>query len=192
MKNLIRLGTVGTAMVVAMGMSSAAMAAASANSTATVEILKPIQLENISGLNFGAVAVNAAGTVVLSTDNVTTCNGGLVCTGTTSVSEFRVFNGTAGKSVTITMPANLDLVSTAAVVPGSPTASEKVELTNFTTDAATRTVTNGGTTATVREVTLSNNAAAEANFKLGGTLTFDGSETAGVYNGNFTVTVEYS
>ncbi|NTZ43521.1 DUF4402 domain-containing protein [Altererythrobacter sp. SALINAS58] len=191
MKNLIRLGAVGTAMVVAMGMSSAAMAAATASSNATVEILKPIQLENISGLDFGAIAVNAAGTVVLSTENVATCTGGLVCTGTTSVSEFRVFNGTAGKRVTITMPENLDLVSTAAAIPGSPTAAEKVELTDFTTDAATRTVLNGTVSSTFREVTLSNTTAA-ANFKLGGTLTFDGSEASGTYNGTFSVTVEYS
>ncbi|WP_170001643.1 DUF4402 domain-containing protein [Pseudopontixanthobacter vadosimaris] len=192
MKNLIRVGAAGTAMVIAMGLSPAAMAAATANSNATVEILKPIQLENISGLDFGAIAVNTAGTIALSTDNVANCTGGIVCTGTTQISEFRVFNGTAGKTVTITMPNNLDLVSTAAVNPASPTAAEKVELSNFTTNAASRSVTVNGNTATVREVTLSNNAAAEANFKLGGTLNFDGSEAAGTYNGTFGVTVEYS
>lgn len=192
MKNLIRIGAVGTAMVVAMGMSSAAMAAATASSDATVEILKPIQLENIKGLDFGAIAVNAAGTIALSTDNVANCTGGIVCTGTTTVSEFRVFNGTQGKTVTITMPADLDLVSASAANPAAPTAAEKVELTKFTSDAASRTVTDGATTSTVREVTLSNTAEAEANFKLGGTLTFDGSEGAGTYNGSFNVTVEYS
>jgi hypothetical protein len=60
-------------------------------------------------------------------------------------------------------------------------------LNNFNSDAALETDINGDT---YYEVTLSSSGT--ETFGVGGDLSFDGTEVAGVYEGTFAVSVEYS
>ncbi len=65
-------------------------------------------------------------------------------------------------------------------------AADELELTNFNSDVFYNTA--GATN--FYEVTLDENGLGA--FKVGGDLTFDGTEVPGVYTGTFGVSVEYS
>ena len=200
MKNIFRTGAASAAIVMALGMGSAVQAA-EASADAKVEVLKPLSLEKTADMDFGAVAVNGSGTATLDFDadgaGELTCSADIVCVGTSNLAGFRVFGGSAGRTVGVTLPAAIDLVHSAPADPANPTNAEVIELGGYTTNAdATNTFDTDGTTILSTSYSVDLGALGdadegEATFDLGGTISFDGSEIAGEYTGTFTVSVEY-
>lgn len=181
MKKVLRIGAAGAAMVAAMGMSSVAHAD-NADATATAEILEALTLDLQTGtsLDFGAMVISAApgvdSVVSIAADGTLDCSDvDVVCSGTTGVPTFDV-GGTASKAVTVSLPtADVDLTHTNGV--------NTVVLGSFVTDAADN-------AAGDPEVSL--DAAGDASFSVGGEITIESDDPAGIYTGTFNVSVEYS
>ncbi|HVR90046.1 MAG TPA: DUF4402 domain-containing protein [Novosphingobium sp.] len=165
MRNSIRFAAMGAALATAVSFGSAANAAATASATATAEILSTLTVTNTRGLDFGQVAVNGAGTLRVAGDGSITCSANLVCTGTRQTAAFNV-TGTSGVAYSA--------VVTTASVPLSSGANT-MTLNNFSVYFP------DGTTL----------VAGASSFNVGGTLNVGASQAAGLYSGNFTVSVEY-
>jgi len=200
MKKTLKIGAAGAVIALSMGMNSIAHAADDADATASVEVLRPLTLTNDAGLDFGAVAVNGSGTVAMAIDGFgaadLTCSTDIVCTGTSGLAGFTVSDGSGGRTVTVDLPsAGIDLVHTAPADPlAVDPATEVIELGSYVTDADEGTDIFGDPNGEY-SVTLGGSGdpdEGEASFQVGGTLTFDGSEVAGTYEGTFNVSVEYS
>jgi hypothetical protein len=179
MTKTIRFGAAGIAMFAAMGMSTVAHAD-TATADATAEVLEALILTNNTALDFGAMVVSGAGTVTLAADGTLDCSDtDIVCSGTTSVANFDV-EGTADKAVTITLPSAAVELRHASWTPATA-AEHTIVLDTFTSSE-------NGTTGP--EVTL--DTAGDASFDVGGTITIDGTEAPGVFDGTFDVSVDYS
>ncbi|MEE4206668.1 MAG: DUF4402 domain-containing protein [Erythrobacter sp.] len=176
MTKMIRFGAAGVALFAAMGMSNAAFAQ-DATATATAEVLDALTLNNNVGLDFGTMVVDGGGTVSLAADGTLDCSAAdIVCSGTTAVATFDV-TGTANKAVTINLPTtSIDLQHPDFT--GASVGEHTIVLDAF--------VSSG----TGDEITL--DGAGDGSFTVGGSITFDGSEVAGIYTGSFDVSVEYS
>ena len=176
MTKTIRFGVAGIAMFAAMGMSSVAHAD-TATADARAEVLQALQLDLVDGsLDFGAIVLsgNGAETLTLQPNGTMDCaNKEVTCSGTTDVPEFQV-QGTADKDVTISFSTtSIDLARNG----GTGTGADVMTVDTFTTNA------------TGNEVTLTGGS---ANFTVGGTLNIGVTQNAGVYEGDFTVQVDYS
>jgi len=179
MKKTIRFSAAGVAMFAALGMSSAAHAD-TATADATAEVLDALVLTADTALDFGTMVVSGGGVVTLGADGTLTCDDAdIVCSGTTGVAGFSL-EGTANKAVTINLPA-----SSVELRHPDYTALD-ADAHNIVLD----TFTSSENGADGPEVTLDGDGA--ATFDVGGTITLDGSEVAGIYEGEFVVTVEYS
>ncbi|MHA7820612.1 MAG: DUF4402 domain-containing protein [Erythrobacter sp.] len=179
MTKTIRFGAAGIAMFAALGMGTAAHAD-TATADATAEVLDALVLTNNTALDFGTMVVSGAGVVTLASDGTLTCTDpDVVCSGTTSVANFDV-EGTANKAVTINLPAaSVELRHPSYTA--ATAAQHAIVLSTFTSSE------NGGSGP---EVTL--DGTGDGTFDVGGTITLDGSEEAGVFDGTFDVSVEYS
>lgn len=176
MYKTIRIGAAGIAMFAAMGMSNVAHAD-TATADATAEVLDALVLTNNGALDFGTMVVSGAGNVVLAADGTLDCTDpDIVCSGTTNVAGFDVA-GTAAKDVTVNLPAASVPLRHPSYTPATA-AQHEITLDTFTS------------TATGGQVTL--DATGAATFDVGGTITLTGSEAAGVFSGQFDVSVEYS
>jgi hypothetical protein len=150
-------------LVTSFGATSANAASATANATAN--IVQAITIAENTVLNFGTIVPSAsAATVAVDTGSVRTCGGGLTCSGTAASGAFTA-TGTANQAVSISVGGATTLTGA-----GSPMALGSLTLSN-----ATATLSGGGTT----------------SFTVGGTLTVGASQAAGVYNGTYTVNVNY-
>ena len=165
MRNSIRIAAMSAAAIAAVSFGSAASAATTATATATAEILSTLTVTNTAGLDFGQVAVNGAGTLRVAGNGAVTCSANLVCTGTRQASNFDV-TGTAGVAVSA-------VVTTASVSLAS--GANTMTLNNFDIYYPNGTTLVAGAT----------------SFNVGGTLNVGAAQAAGVYNGSFTVSVEY-
>lgn len=161
----IRLGAAGVAIAATLGMTSAAHAV-TAEAHATAEILEQLTLAEVNALDFGVIAVNGAGTVVVAPNSTVTCGANLICTGTAAAGQLTV-DGSAGATVAISLP------STATTLNNIP-ASESMDVTGLTLSNAT--------------LVLSGSPDA---FTVGGTLSVAAGQAAGTYTGTFDVEVEY-
>lgn len=188
MKKFLRFGAASAVVAASLGMSTVAQAQDSASADAFAEILTALQLELDAGskLDFGAMVVTGAGVVSLDavTGTLDCATTSIVCSGTTEVAAFSITAGTAGKGVTI----NFDTPSVTLLRSGGTAgdAADELELDNFNSDATLVADVAGD----YYEVTLG--AGGLGSFQVGGDLTFDGTEVAGVYDGTFDVSVEYS
>ena len=188
MKKFLRFGAASAVVAASLGMSTVAQAQDSASADAFAEILTALELSLDTGskLDFGAMVVTGAGVVSLdaATGNLDCSDTDIVCSGTTELAAFSITAGTALKDVTI----NFDTPSVTLLRGGGTvgTAADELELDNFNSDATLVTDPLGD----YYEVTLSGTGTAA--FEVGGDLTFDGTEVAGVYTGTFDVSVEYS
>ncbi len=188
MKKFLRFSAASAVVAASLGMSTVAQAQDSASADAFAEILTALQLELDLGskLDFGAMVVTGAGAVSLdaATGNLDCTAAAIVCSGTTELAAFSITAGTAGKGVTV----NFDTPSVTLLRNGGTvgTAADELVLDNFNSDATLVPDIAGD----YYEVTLG--AGGLGAFQVGGDLTFDGSEVAGVYEGTFDVSVEYS
>lgn len=188
MKKILRFGAASAVVAASLGMSTVAHAQDSASADAFAEILTALQLQLDTGskLDFGAMVVTGPGVVSLDADTgaLDCSDADIVCSGTTQLAAFSITAGTALKDVTI----NFDTPSVTLLRGGGTvgnTADELV-LSNFNSDATLVTDVSGN----FYQVTLSGTGTSA--FQVGGDLTFDGGEVAGVYTGTFDVSVEYS
>lgn len=187
MKKFLRFGAASAVVAASLGMSTVANAADTASADAFAEILTALELSLDTGskLDFGAMVVTGPGVVTLDAVSGLDCTDtDIVCSGTTELAAFSITSGTALKDVTIKFDAPTVVLGRTGGVVGA--AADELVLSNFNSDATETTDTSG----TYYEVTLSNTGTGA--FQVGGDLTFDGSEVAGVYTGNFGVSVEYS
>ena len=180
MTKTIRTGAAAVAMFAALGMGTAAHAD-TATADATAEVLAALELTNTAPLNFGTVVLNAAstgGTVDVDVAGFRTCGGDVICGpgGAEQAAGFTIV-GAPGTNVGVfvqDLVANpVSLTHTGNV--GSANAEHNIELT-----ALVDSVGGGGP-----------GFPGTADFTVGGTITLDGTEIAGVYEGTFDVTVAY-
>ncbi len=182
MTKTIRFGAAGIAMFAALGMGTAAHAD-TATADASAEVLDALILNNNGALDFGAMVVSGAGTVSLDASNNLTCTDpDIVCSGTTSVAAFDV-EGTANRAVTINLPAGTVNLRHPSYNASTSTGEHTIELDSFVSS-------DNNATSGDPEVTL--DGTGNASFTVGGTITIDGSEEAGLFEGTFDVSVEYS
>ena len=166
MRNTLRIAFVGAALS-AVSFASAASAATSATANASAEVLSTLTLTANSALNFGQIAANTGGTVTVNADSTASSTGTLVSTGTRAPAGFTV-TGTPNANVVLTLPASATLTRSGG--------TETMSIGTFNSNPAGA-FQLGGT--------------GSANFSVGGTLTVASGQVAGVYNGTFSVSVEY-
>lgn len=179
MINKLRYGAAGAAIAAALGLASAAQAADNADAQATAEILSSLTLTVQSGtlLDFGQMVLpnTNGGSVSLTSGNVLDCSDpDIVCSGTTSVPTFDITTGTPGKDVNVVFTSPSATLLRVGGTSGN--AQDEILLNGFSASASTVTLDVGGA----------------GSFTVGGTITLDGNETPGVFNGTFNVSVEYA
>lgn len=167
MRNTLRIAFVGAALS-AMSFASVAQAATSATATATAEVLSTLTLTANSSLNFGQIAANTGGSVTVNADSTVSSAGGLVSSGTRVPAGFTV-TGTPGANVVVSLPTSATLTRTGG--------TETMSVAGFNSNPGGAMQLSAGT--------------GSASFAVGGTLTVSSAQTPGVYNGTFSVAVEY-
>ncbi len=143
--------------------SAFAQGDASATANAAADIVSPINISAEQDLNFGKVANNTAGSVIVNPDGTIS---GLAQIGSTTPTPAQ-FDVTAasGYSYTITLPTTVELTS----------GTNTIEVDTFKHDAGT-TITGTGSIQTVG---------------VGATLDVVANQPTGNYTGTFNVTVTY-
>jgi len=137
----------------------------SAQSQASANIISPMTISNNLPLSFGNIAAgSASGKVELETNGNRIATNVILpsVTGTVSAAKFTV-TGLAGSSYVLTLPGS----------------------TTLTSGSATMTIDNFESTAT--EVLT----AGTEEFFVGATINIAANQTVGLYEGSFTVTVDY-
>ena len=163
-----RLATAGAVIAAAMSLTTAANAA-TATGNATAEVLSALQLTEDNGLDFGQAAVNGAGTIVVSADGTSdACTGGVVCAGLKVPATF-----------TATGAPNIGL---AATLPASATLNRVGGGASMTADNFTVYWIGGSGL----------DATGTRSLQVGATLNVANGQLTGVYNGTYTMTVNYN
>ncbi|MBO2545206.1 DUF4402 domain-containing protein [Salegentibacter sp. BDJ18] len=138
---------------------------ASATANAAADIVSPIAIESSQDLNFGKVANNAAGTVVVATDSdISTSTLSQIGSITPTAASFNV-TAADGFSYSIALPESVDLTN----------GTVNITVDGFNHDAE------GNTTGTGSEQTVG----------VGATLNVAANQGTGNYTGTFDVTVTY-
>lgn len=170
MFNKFRIGAAGVALFAAMGMAGSANAA-TAQADAEAQILAALTLDVQSGstLNFGVIAPNGAGTVVIDpATGSASCSAQLICSGTTSAVGFDVTGG-ANQNVGITLPSG-------SITLNRVGGGASMTIDTFADDASGSVALDGS---------------GNASFDVGATLNVGAAQAAGTYNGQFDVSVAY-
>ena len=165
-KNLFKAALAAT---IVTGFAAPAMAADTEPFTATAIIVKPIELNKLTDLDFGTITMGSglvSSTVVVDQAGTSpTCGANLSCTAPTAGS-FTITGGVGLQDVEITTTAPATLINTA----------DPLESVPFTIDAP-------------GIVTLLANGTAA--FGIGGTITVSASTVDGTYDATFNVTAAY-
>jgi hypothetical protein len=161
-----RIGAAGVALISALGMATSANAA-TASANANANILAPLTIAKTADLDFGTIAVNGAGTVIIGATAAPTrtCVAPLVCSGTHNAAAFNV-TGQTGSSVSVGFNSVTTLTG-----PGDP-----MVLSNMSNSAP----------ASVMTLAAGPNA-----LYVGGELAVAATQAAGAYVGTFNVVVLY-
>lgn len=176
MKTRLRLATVMTALMG--GLFSVMAADPVATAAIDVELMEPLVLEKVTDMQFGRVTLdgNGEGVLVLSVDN--------------SVSATNLITGQAGGatpaaavfSVAGSNAANYAvLVPTTSAVLSKDGSTETLTVQDFTVKLPTKAV--GVTTGTI---------GSDNSFAVGATLTIPETQTSGMYQGSFSVSISYN
>jgi hypothetical protein len=144
------------------------------NTDAFANIVNPITISETRALHFGTLSVSAtAGTCVLTAAGVRSQTGGVTLTSFTPTATSAAY--------TVTGSANLNYAITLPAAPITVTrggGSETMTVSTYTSNK----VGNAGTL----------NGSATDTFTVGATLNVNASQVAGLYQGNFNVTVAYN
>jgi Mat/Ecp fimbriae major subunit len=167
MFNKIKFAVAGT--VIAAAMAATGASAATVTADATVNVLGPIAITVDNSLNFGTVAPGASGgTVVVGTaSNVATCTGVLCLPGSAKRGQFHISSAMNGAVINISVGNAIDLTGAGTAIP----------LTGLTMSDADGKITYSSTLA--------------ENVYVGGTITVNNGQAAGVYTGSFDITADY-
>ncbi len=171
MRNSTRLAVVGAALA-AVSFGSAANAATTASATATAEILSTLAIVNNTGLRFGTIAVNGAGSATVGGDGSTSCSASLVCAGTRAPASYTI-TGSDTVGVALTVPTTNATLTYVGWLGGG--AAPTMTVSGFNAYFPTGTTLVGGTT----------------TVQVGGVLAVAAAQAAGTYSGSFDVSVEY-
>lgn len=154
---------VSGATIIAFGLTASSVTAATADGTALARILSQVSVTQVSDLDFGTiVAGTSASTVAINPFGVRTCGAGLACSGASGAAAFTVV-GTAGRIVTVSVPASVTLSNGTDTMNASLTPSAAGLLLG----------------------------AAASSFTVGGTLGVAANQVDGDYTGTFDATVDY-
>lgn len=169
MRNINRIAAVSAAALATLSFGSAAQAAGTASANATATVLSTLTVTKDRDLQFGQIAVNGNGNVVIGPDGTGTCSAAIICTGPRNSASFTV-NGTTGVGVSAAVTqTSINLVH-------ATDTTKTFLLDAFTVDFPTGSTLNSGTT----------------TFNVGGTLhVTTAAALAGTYTGTFNVNVEY-
>lgn len=157
----------------------------SAAMDARVAIVQPLSLANTEDLDFGQIAVTAAGTVVLTPDAAPTCavTGGTIHYGTCTAAVFEGY-GQSGRTVRVKVPNRIDLTGPAG-------ATMRV---NPVTISANPTLgpplTGGATSGGFRRYRIVS-VDGSIEFRIGGTLNVAANQPFGLYTATFEVDIAY-
>lgn len=144
------------------------------NTDAFANIVTPITIAETRSLHFGTMSVSSsAGTCILAPAGTRTKTGGVTLTNftPTTTSAAYTVTGSANLAYTIALPA-----SSVTVTRGG--GSQTMTITAFTSSKAGNAATLSGT--------------GTDSFTVGATLNVAGSQVAGLYQGNFNITVAYN
>lgn len=176
MRTIVRLGTVMAAL---MGSLSTLMAADPvATASIDVELMAPLSLQKSVDMQFGRVSLSGSGDGVLvlgvdgsvqATNLLTSLSGGA----TPTAAVFTV-SGSLSANYTVLLPSSA--VSLTRV--GS---TETLSVSDFTVKLATKEVG-----------TLIGTIGSDNTFAVGATLTVPQTQTAGLYQGSFPVSISYN
>lgn len=141
------------------------------NATVSANIVKPLTLTSLQGLDLGTVTVKpgpwSTATVGITRGGVFSCaTANLVCSGAAQVASYNV-TGTNNQVVRIAAP-NVTLVNQ-----------------NDASKTLTLSVDSPGS------VVMPSSGSKGVNFSLGGTITLTPTSASGTYQGTFNVTVDY-
>lgn len=153
--------------------------AASSTTTSTATVIEPIAITTATDLVFGDFAPGGGGSVTVATNGARTASGPILSTAgaTPTAAKFDV-TGNANSTYSISTSAAASL-SDSAATPNTMALTVFSDLTG-----------GGATTGTASSGTLS--AGGTESIYLGGELTVGGTQAAGTYTGDVTVTVEYN
>lgn len=166
MRNTLRIALVGAALS-AVSFASAASAATSATANASAEVLNTLTLSATGALNFGQIAANNGGSVTVKSDSTVTSSGSLISTGTRAPAAFTV-TGSPNANVVLSLPTSATLTRAGG--------TETMSIGGFNSNPAGA---------------FQLGSTGSANFAISGTLTVAANQASGVYNGTFSVSVEY-
>ena len=168
MKNFVRMAALAVVVTAATpAFAQTASVPAGTEPVGRARIIKPLQLEAVSDLNFGDITVEDAGVATVNgTTGAVSCTGGLTCPGVSSAATWTV-RGTNNQTVNITKPATVTLDH------------------ETTSDTLTLNIT--GPTSLL----LSSSGMTGTNFSLGGNISVPASARDGLYEGTIVVTVQY-
>ena len=154
---------VAGATLATIGLSATNANAATANAAALAKVLSEVTVTRVADLEFGTiVAAPVASTVIINPFGARTCGPGLACTGAVTAAAFSV-SGTAGRIVTVSVPAAITLSNGADTMNAVLAASAPGLLLGA-----------GG-----------------AFFTVGGTLNVGANQVDGDYAATFDATVDY-
>lgn len=145
-------------------------APATSNARGAARILAPLTVQKLADLDFGAVTVTTAGTIVLDpvSGSVST-TGGVIAV--TSAPHAAHFLGAAARNTVVNIRLPRQPVTLTRLA-----GTETMTLRNFTLDSPSRRAMASSTS---------------FEFKVGGTVDIAASQPEGTYVGTFTVTVQY-
>ncbi len=144
------------------------------NTDAFANIVNPITISETRSLHFGTMSVSAtAGTCILAPAGSRTQTGGVTLTNFTPTATSAAYSVSGAASVAY----NIALPSSSVTVTRSG-GSQTMTITAFTSNKAGNASILSGT--------------GTDSFTVGGTLNVGASQVAGLYQGNFNVTVAYN
>lgn len=164
-----------------------ASAQTTAQVTAQVTILEPLSLVSTADMNFGRISnVSGGGTVVLTPTASPGCTttGGLVHSSVCQPAVFQGF-GTSGRVVRLRKPHDNTITLT-----GPSSATMTITGVNLGT-APDLTFLSGNPNSNGVVRYRNDTASGVFSFRVGGTLNVNAGQSAGLYTGTFSVTLEY-
>ena len=170
MKNFVRMAVLTAATVAATpALAQSASVPPGTDPVGRARIIKPLQLEWVSDMNFGDLTVEGTGTAAVNAaSGAVTCTGGVICPLSGSSAATWKVRGTNNQTVNIVKPAT-------------------VTLTHTTSPADTLTLNVVGQDTLL----LSSSGMNGTDFSLGGNIAIDEATRDGTYEGSIVVTVQY-
>ena len=173
-----------SAIVMMVGFGTTVMAQTSAtvsNTAAGAKLIVPMTLTQDAPLHFGTinVLVGAGGTCVLPSNSTTrTFSAGLAASTVAPVATNAAYHVTGTMNVTyaLTLPATITVTETVGATATMTISTLKARFNGAGADAVVSTLSATGTD----------------SFTVGGTLTVESSQVAGIYAGTFPVSVDYN